>query len=102
MFCSTKVIFGKVWNDDYRHLTELNVDKYARDFLYNTDVSTTVDIKSSTLCYKDGPRLPPLNFTATCIMFGRYVIYYNERRREVTYPEQYELNNVCTECVKSL
>lgn len=30
-------------------------------------------------------------------MFGRYVIYYNERRREVTYPEKYELDNVFTE-----
>ncbi|XP_065937858.1 multiple epidermal growth factor-like domains protein 10 [Magallana gigas] len=66
-------------------------------YVSNIDVSSTVDIKSSSLCYKDGSQLPPLNFTSTCIMFGRYVIYYNERRREVTYPEKYELDNVFTE-----
>lgn len=66
-------------------------------YVSNIDVSSTVDIKSSSLCYKDGSQLPPLNFTSTCTMFGRYVIYYNERRREVTYPEKYELDNVFTE-----
>lgn len=66
-------------------------------YVSNIDVSSTVDIKSSSLCYKDGSQLPPLNFTSTCTMFGRYVIYYNERRREVTYPEKYELDTVFTE-----
>nr|XP_034319983.1 multiple epidermal growth factor-like domains protein 10 [Crassostrea gigas] len=66
-------------------------------YVSNTDVSSTVDIKSSSLYYKDGSQLPSLNFTSTCTMFGRYVIYYNQRRREVTYPEKYELDNVFTE-----
>ena len=46
---------------------------------------------SSSLCYKDGPQLPPLNFTTTCFTSGRYVIFYNERLDETTYPEGYEL-----------
>lgn len=35
--------------------------------------------KRSSLCYKDGTELPPLNFKTTCIKFGRYVTFYNER-----------------------
>ncbi|XP_062573674.1 multiple epidermal growth factor-like domains protein 11 [Saccostrea cucullata] len=42
------------------------------------------------LCYKDGPELPPLDFNTTCIKYGRYVIYYNERLKGVTYPDAYE------------
>ena len=52
---------------------------------------------SSSLCYKDGPQLPPLNFTTTCISSGRYVIFFNERLNGVTYPEEYEFENVYTE-----
>lgn len=60
-------------------------------------VSNTGDIKGSTLCYKDGPQLPPLNFSTTCTEYGRYVIFYNERKDGVLYPAQYQLNNVNTE-----
>lgn len=59
-------------------------------------VSKTGDIQSSTLCYKDG-QLPPLNFTTICAEYGRYVIYYNERLSDVSYPSTYEINNVLTE-----
>ena len=52
---------------------------------------------SSSLCYKDGPQLPPLNITITCDKSGRYVIYYNERLDEVAYPEGYQLELVFTE-----
>ena len=52
---------------------------------------------SNSLCYKDGPQLPPLNFTTTCISSGRYVIFFNERLNGVTYPEEYEFENVYTE-----
>ena len=55
-------------------------------------ISNTGDMASSSLCYKDGPELPPLNFTTTCTLFGRYVIFYNERLHGVTYPEGYELS----------
>lgn len=40
--------------------------------------------------YKDGPKLPLLNFSTTCITSGRYVIFYNERLDGVIYPTGYE------------
>lgn len=60
-------------------------------------VSNTGDMQTSTLCYKDGPELPPLNFTTTCPEYGRYVILYNERLDGVIYPAGYELTNAYTE-----
>lgn len=60
-------------------------------------MSYTGEISGSTLCYKDGPELPPLNFTTTCTAYGRYVIFFNERRDAVTYPDGYELLNVYIE-----
>lgn len=62
-----------------------------------SDVTTPADIQSSTLCYKDGPQLPPLNFSTICTEFGRYVIFYNERLNGVKYPNTYEVSNVVTE-----
>lgn len=59
-------------------------------YISNTSVSTTGDIQSSILCYKDGPELPPLNFTTKCVEQGRYIIFYNERLEEVIYPKEYE------------
>lgn len=66
-------------------------------FVSNTDVSSRSDILGSTLCYKDGPQLPPLNFTTMCRQYGRYVIYYNERLNEVLYPDGYKVTGVYTE-----
>lgn len=60
-------------------------------------VSNTGNIQGSPLCYKNGPQLPPLNFTTTCTEHGRYIIFYNERLNEVTYPVGYEKSNVHTE-----
>lgn len=54
-------------------------------------------IQGSTLCFKDGLQLPPLDFTTTCTKSGRYVIFYNERLDGITYPEGYEIANVITE-----
>lgn len=62
-----------------------------------TDASTTSEIKNSTLCYKDGPHLPPLNFTKICTTRGRYVIFYNERLAGVSYPAEYQVMDVFTE-----
>ncbi|XP_078330673.1 uncharacterized protein LOC144624647 [Crassostrea virginica] len=63
--------------------------------------SLYVSINGSTnnfsLCYKDGPHLPILNLTITCITSGRYVTFYNERLDGTTYPTGYELNLVYTE-----
>ena len=53
-------------------------------------VSNNGYIKDSSLCYKDGPQLPTLNFTTTCITAGRYVIFYNERYDNAKYPEEYK------------
>ena len=52
-------------------------------------LSNTGDRNISSLCYKDGPALPPLNFMTTCTSSGRYVIFYNERHDGVTYPAGY-------------
>lgn len=60
-------------------------------------VSNTGVIEGSTLCYKDGPQLPSLNFTTTCTEYGRYVIFLNERKDGVVYPDGYQLTNVYTE-----
>uniref|UniRef100_A0A8W8NYM2 protein-tyrosine-phosphatase n=1 Tax=Magallana gigas TaxID=29159 RepID=A0A8W8NYM2_MAGGI len=75
------------------------IGRFAGFSLYvsDTDVSSIADIKGSTLCYKDGPELPTLNFTTICTKFGRYVIFYNERLKEVKYPDAYQLTNVVTE-----
>lgn len=60
-------------------------------------VSNTGERSGSTLCYKDGPHLPPLNFSTVCIEQGRYVIFYNERLNEFIYPDGYLLINVYIE-----
>lgn len=54
-------------------------------------------IQHSTLCYKNGINVPPLNFTTNCTEYNRYVIFYNERLDGVQYPEGYEVTNVFTE-----
>lgn len=66
-------------------------------YVSNNDVSALDDIKGSTLYNKDGPQLPPLYFTITCSEHGRYVIFYNVRLDEVSYPEGYEVTNVYIE-----
>nr|XP_022311271.1 multiple epidermal growth factor-like domains protein 10 [Crassostrea virginica] len=54
-------------------------------------------MENSSLCYKDGPQLPALNFTTTCISSGRYVTLYNERLIGVTYPNGYANGSIYTE-----
>lgn len=66
-------------------------------YVSDIDVSTDSDIRGSTLCYKDGTQIPPLNITITCSEYGRYVIFYNERLVGNIYPAEYELVNVVTE-----
>lgn len=66
-------------------------------FISSYDVSQSDDIKGFTQCYKDGPQLPPMNFTTVRAERGQYIIYYNERLEGVTYPEGYEVDNVHTE-----
>ena len=64
--------------------------RFAGFSLYISNTGNTLD--STFLCYKDGPQLPPLNFTTICITSGRYVIFYNERLYDVTYPAEYEVS----------
>ena len=54
-------------------------------------------MNNSSLSYKDGPQLPPLNFTTHCITSGRYVSFYNERLYGTTYPEIYQTVTIYTE-----
>lgn len=60
-------------------------------------VSKSGVIQGSTLFYKDNTQLSPLNFTATCQLYGSYVIYYNDRLDIVTYPPGNERFAVSTE-----
>nr|XP_022311651.1 multiple epidermal growth factor-like domains protein 6 [Crassostrea virginica]XP_022311652.1 multiple epidermal growth factor-like domains protein 6 [Crassostrea virginica]XP_022311653.1 multiple epidermal growth factor-like domains protein 6 [Crassostrea virginica]XP_022311654.1 multiple epidermal growth factor-like domains protein 6 [Crassostrea virginica]XP_022311655.1 multiple epidermal growth factor-like domains protein 6 [Crassostrea virginica]XP_022311656.1 multiple epidermal growth len=59
--------------------------------------STNGTRDNASQCYKDGPELPPLNFSTLCITSGRYVTFYNERLHDVTYPDGYENRSVYTE-----
>lgn len=66
--------------------------RFAGFSLYVSDIDNT---QNYSLCYKDGPMLPPLNFTTICSMLGRYFIYKNQRLQGITYPSSY--NNPYTE-----
>ncbi|XP_062599379.1 uncharacterized protein LOC134260868 [Saccostrea cucullata] len=66
-------------------------------------LSNSTSKENGWMCYKDGPELPPLNFSTNCIGHGRYVIYYNERIDDETYPDGYEtqsFNFLCEVIVK--
>lgn len=63
-------------------------------YVSETNVSSTKEIKCSNLCYKDGPQLPPLIMTKTCMVHGRYVIVYNDRFGNVIYPAGYKNDTV--------
>ncbi|XP_062607536.1 tyrosine-protein kinase receptor Tie-1-like [Saccostrea cucullata] len=54
-------------------------------------LSNTVNIEDGHLCYRDGLRLPPLDFKTTCTGHGSYVVFYNERLDGTLYPQKYEM-----------
>ncbi|XP_078327568.1 uncharacterized protein LOC111113517 isoform X2 [Crassostrea virginica] len=94
-----KVDLGGVYNIYSVNILFKNYDGYesrqqGRFAGFSLYISNTGDRTSSTLCYKDGPELPPLNFSTECTLSGRYVIFYNERFDGVTYPAGYEVNTV--------
>ncbi|XP_056017456.1 receptor-type tyrosine-protein phosphatase epsilon-like [Ostrea edulis] len=60
-------------------------------------VSNTTIKEDGYLCYKNGPELPTLDFSTTCVKHGRYVIFYNERLDGTTYPTGYEIETFFTE-----
>ena len=91
--------------DKYITRTKSNINEKCEQFIlfylelrqrgrfagFSLFVSNDGVMDNSSLCYKDGPQLPPLNFTTTCFTLGRYVYFYNERLDGVVYPEGYEL-----------
>lgn len=95
-WCKTELTYV---NTLYSFADERQRGRFAGFSLYvsNTDVTSEAEIKNSTLCYKDRPQLPPLNFTTMCPEKGQYVIYYNERLAGINYPTGYEVDNVNTE-----
>uniref|UniRef100_K1RQK0 Multiple epidermal growth factor-like domains 10 n=1 Tax=Magallana gigas TaxID=29159 RepID=K1RQK0_MAGGI len=61
-------------------------------------VSNSTDLMpSGVLCNKDGPELPPLDFNINCTIYGRYVIFYNERLVGTMYPVEYVTANIISE-----
>lgn len=60
-------------------------------------VSNTTDRHDGYLCYKDGPKLPLLDFITNCLTIGRFVIFYNERLKKAIYPDNYQTFSVVTE-----
>lgn len=55
-------------------------------------ISNTTNRLQGTLCFKDkhfSASTIPAVFNTTCTLNGQYVIYYNERLNNVTYPADY-------------
>nr|XP_034321715.1 protein draper [Crassostrea gigas] len=102
-----KTVWWKVDLDDVYSIYSINIifknydgleDRQRGRFAgFSLYVSNTGNIAGSTLCYKDGPNLPPLNFSTVCLEQGRYVIFYNERLDGAIYPDRYELQSVSIE-----
>ncbi|XP_078327570.1 uncharacterized protein LOC144623176 isoform X2 [Crassostrea virginica] len=96
-----KVDLGGVYNIYSVNILFKNYDAYemrqrgrfAGFSIYISNTGNTYNFENASLCYKDGPQLPPLNFTRTCFTSGRYVIFYNERLYGVNYPAGYEVNH---------
>ncbi|XP_078328129.1 uncharacterized protein LOC111116105 [Crassostrea virginica] len=66
---------------------------YTMTFLgFSLYISNTTDKSQGTLCFKDSnytsSTIPPV-VNITCPIHGQYVIYYNERLANVSYPPDY-------------
>ncbi|XP_078330683.1 uncharacterized protein LOC144624655 [Crassostrea virginica] len=97
-----KVDLGGVYNIYSVNILFQNYNGYERRQQgrfagFSIYVSTNGTKDDSSLCYKDGPKLPALNFSTPCLTSGRYVIFYNERLHDIEYPEGYELYTIYTE-----
>ncbi|XP_061170685.1 multiple epidermal growth factor-like domains protein 6 [Saccostrea echinata] len=82
---------------DYKEFGDYEMRQRGRFAGFSLYLSYTPNIKDDVLCYKNTLPLPPLKFNTTCIGYGRYVIYYNERLDGVSYPEGYQTLNLYTE-----
>lgn len=60
-------------------------------------VSNTTSKEDGHLCYEDTTGRPLVDQNITCSIYGRYVIYYNERNQNVNrlYYSQYAFNELC-------
>lgn len=77
-------------------------NRNTRSFLgFSLYVSNTTDMSQGILCFKDrefSTRTIPAVFTTNCSMPGQYVIYYNERLMNGSYPKEYSpfvQSNLC-------
>lgn len=74
------------------------IERMAGFFVY---VSNTTSKNDGYLCYHDesfNQTMLSLHQQINCTLQGRYVIYYNERRPDVKYPDfysQYAYNELC-------
>jgi hypothetical protein len=75
---------------------------YSKRFVgFSLHVSNTTDKAKGYLCYHDTNYTVnniPAVLNITCPVHGRYVIYYNERLPEKTYPtgsSQYAFTELC-------
>lgn len=71
------------------------VNRMAGFYLY---VSNTTSKDQGSLCYKDqSGGTPSVNQNISCSIYGRYVIYYNERNRNssLSYLSTYAHNELC-------
>ncbi|XP_061170684.1 cell death abnormality protein 1-like [Saccostrea echinata] len=82
---------------DFKNQTGYELRQRGRFAGFSLYISDTSKREDGYLCYKNTLPLPPLNFNTTCIGYGRYVIYYNERLEGVKYPEGYSNGNLYTE-----
>lgn len=71
--------------------------RFAGFSLFVSNTSNTSQRQNGFLCYKNREEIPTLDFNTTCTNHGRYVIFYNERLAETTYPGEYQINSVFTE-----
>lgn len=61
-------------------------------------ISNITSKDSGHLCYKDNSRgSPSVDQTISCPIYGRYVIYYNERSRDQnsSFLSRYAFNELC-------
>lgn len=82
------------WQTEWVYLIEFFIGSfYAPRLLgFSVYVSNTTDRSGGVLCFKDSNftlNTIPAVFTTNCPVYGQYVIYYNERLPEVSYPEEY-------------
>ncbi|XP_062567733.1 multiple epidermal growth factor-like domains protein 10 [Saccostrea cucullata] len=82
---------------DFKDYTDYVIRQRGRFAGFSLYISNTPRKDDGRLCYKNTLPLPPLEFKTTCIGYGRYVIYYNERLDGVAYPERYQYQSSYTE-----